>query len=1341
MLPQDIRDRFPSWSVLQSGYPPKLFTHLSQHLEAELLEQVRATVTSPLRLARLARLTSLQGPHAGDWLTVAPSSPHMQLSETEWRIAAAVRLGLPIPHLSSSLTCTCNSLFTDPSIHSHVLRCPSNNEPTKVHDAIKREVHRIALELGFSAQMEDQHLLPGRRTDITCRDISSGTTWALDVSVADPQKGFPHSNAATVIGSAAATRESEKTTYYAAALRDRPDVKLFPLVIETFGCFGSSFNNFLRQCSRRGASQVRDLSGATDSLPQLFETNFYKRISLVHQREQARTVCRRAQIRFTEGINHTPPESVPSAIRGFAAFEFSETYKFVDLPFCQPGKINEKHQSLGEVLNGDRMVQAPYDLKFRVNHEQTTLCKRTLAVKDVLKFRDAVLNDYYFQMYLDALPIWGFIGRVDMDSDTYDKVDSDTYDKVDSDTYDKVDSDTYDKVDSDTYEKVDSDTYDKVDSDTHDKVDSDTHDKVDSDTHDKVDSDTHDKVDSDTYDKVDSDTHDTNQHISIFTHIHFDVGYNDDRVVEIGVATDAGSMVELDNSEDKEMEVEFTYSASWRQTDMAFEKRMDRYTRYALLPQHVERHWFSILNSCFTVLLLAGFIASKIKHVLKSDLIRYSHEEQEEAGWKSIHADVFRFPENKELFCAVLGSGTQLLFLVLFMFFLTLVGVLYPFNHGASWTALVVIYALTSGIAGYTSASFLKQMEGTSWARNIVLTGCVFGGPVVISFCCLNTVATLYHSTNAKPFTTIITLTLIWALIALPLLVAGTIAGKKSTAAEFLAPYRHSQTSNYPRAIPVLPWYRHTPPQMALAGFLPFSAIFFELYYICADLWGYKAYTIYGILFIVFINFIVVAALMAIVLTYNHLAAGDHEWWWRSVLCGGSPALFIFGYCCYYYHAHSDMSGFMQASFYFVCMACVCYGLFLMLGTVGFCASLALVCRLYRSIQFEFTGTEGVTLPLLPSEASAISEEASVSTILSLGRKEKLDFSGIVHRDRKFSRTPPLGWNSWNHFQCNINEDIVKAAADKLVSSGLAALGYVYVNIDDCWQADSRDSEGRLAPSPRYFPSGIKAIADYVHSKGLKLGIYSDSGKGTCADYVHSKGLKLGIYSNSGYTTMRNALEATGRDIFFSMCEWGQDDPSLWAYEVADSWRTTVDIGDSWRSMIRIADKNNKWAKYAKPGGWNDPDMLQVGNGGMRQSEYRVHFSLWAIMKAPLLIGCDLSVVSNRTLAILGNEEIIALNQDSLGVQARKVQVSEDALMEVWSGPLSEGRQVVALVNRSPIRLKITARWKAMGLNPVQRMYARDLWKKATMDLVISGQLSAQVASHDVALFILWPAV
>ncbi|CAI5472168.1 unnamed protein product [Closterium sp. Yama58-4] len=509
----------------------------------------------------------------------------------------------------------------------------------------------------------------------------------------------------------------------------------------------------------------------------------------------------------------------------------SETYKFFDLPFCQPGKINEKLEDLGEVLNGDRMVQAPYELNFRVDHERTTLCKRTLAVKDVQKFRDAVMNDYYFQMYYDDLPIWGFIGKVDTDP--------------------------------------------------------------------------------------------KNQHFFLFTHVHFEVEYNNDRVVEISVATDAGTAVDI--TEDKEMEVEFTYSAKWKQTDKSFDKRMDKYSRYSFLPQHLEIHWFSIINSCVTVLLLTGFLATILMRVLKNDFIKYSRdeessEEQEETGWKYIHGDVFRFPKNKDFFCAVLGSGTQLLFLVIFIFILALVGVFYPYNRGALWTALVVIYALTSGIAGYTAASFYKQMEGTNWVRNILLTGCMFCGPVFISFCFLNTVAIVYNSTNAKPFGTIVIIILIWALITFPLLVAGGIAGKKSNA-EFQAPCR---TTKYPREIPVLPWYRHTVPQMAMAGFLPFSAIYIELYYIFASVWGHKVYTIYSILFIVFIILIIVTAFITIALTYFQLAVEDHEWWWRSVL------------------RPSDDFGFM---------ACVCYGFFLMLGTVGFRASLSFVRHIYRSIK------------------------------------------------------------------------------------------------------------------------------------------------------------------------------------------------------------------------------------------------------------------------------------------------------------------------------------------------------------------------------------------------------
>ncbi|CAI5931299.1 unnamed protein product [Closterium sp. NIES-65] len=237
-LPPDILHLFPSWPALISGYPHKLYSYLSQLKEAAMLERVRSTVTSPLHLARI---TSLQGPHAGDWLSVAPSSQHLQLSPTEWKIAAAIRLGLPIPHLTTSRACR--------TITSFLVAVPTSAAETRVQEL----------------------------------------TWALDVTVADPQHGFPHSNAATVIGSAAAAREAEKRSLYATSLRDLPHVIFFPLAIETFGCFGKSFLHFLQDCSRRGAARIRDYSGTTDLVPHLLETNYFKRLSFVLQREQARS--------------------------------------------------------------------------------------------------------------------------------------------------------------------------------------------------------------------------------------------------------------------------------------------------------------------------------------------------------------------------------------------------------------------------------------------------------------------------------------------------------------------------------------------------------------------------------------------------------------------------------------------------------------------------------------------------------------------------------------------------------------------------------------------------------------------------------------------------------------------------------------------------------------------------------------------------------------------------------------------------------------------------------------------------------------------------------------------
>uniref|UniRef100_A0A0E0IUK8 Alpha-galactosidase n=1 Tax=Oryza nivara TaxID=4536 RepID=A0A0E0IUK8_ORYNI len=324
-------------------------------------------------------------------------------------------------------------------------------------------------------------------------------------------------------------------------------------------------------------------------------------------------------------------------------------------------------------------------------------------------------------------------------------------------------------------------------------------------------------------------------------------------------------------------------------------------------------------------------------------------------------------------------------------------------------------------------------------------------------------------------------------------------------------------------------------------------------------------------------------------------------------------------------------------------------------------------------------------------------------------------------------RTPQMGWNSWNHFYCGINEQIIRETADALVNTGLAKLGYQYVNIDDCWAEYSRDSQGNFVPNRQTFPSGIKALADYVHAKGLKLGIYSDAGSQTCSNKMPgsldheeqdvktfaSWGVDYLKYDNCNdagrsvmerYTRMSNAMKTYGKNIFFSLCEWGKENPATWAGRMGNSWRTTGDIADNWGSMTSRADENDQWAAYAGPGGWNDPDMLEVGNGGMSEAEYRSHFSIWALAKAPLLIGCDVRSMSQQTKNILSNSE-------------------------VWAGPLSNNRKAVVLWNRQSYQATITAHWSNIGLAGSVAVTARDLW--AHSSFAAQGQISASVAPHD----------
>jgi alpha-galactosidase len=313
------------------------------------------------------------------------------------------------------------------------------------------------------------------------------------------------------------------------------------------------------------------------------------------------------------------------------------------------------------------------------------------------------------------------------------------------------------------------------------------------------------------------------------------------------------------------------------------------------------------------------------------------------------------------------------------------------------------------------------------------------------------------------------------------------------------------------------------------------------------------------------------------------------------------------------------------------------------------------------------------------------------------------------------------------------------------------------INIDDCW-ASSRDAQGNIVADPTTFPSGIRALADYVNSKGLLLGIYSSSGGLTCAgrpasltyekqdaqsfadwhvSYLKYDNCNTGnVPVRHRYKLMRDALNATGRHIFFSMCEWGADNPATWAPDVGNSWRTTGDIRDNFWSMIGNIHSNDEWAKYAAPGGWNDPDMLEVGNGGMTDTEYRLHFSLWALAKAPLLIGCDLQTMSPETFDILTNDEIIAVNQDPLGVQGKRVNIN--GTVEVWSGPQSDGSVVACLVNLGSDTTTISASFVDMGVKGTTAS-VRDLWLHQDMGDA-SGTYTASVPPHGVVMVRLTPS-
>jgi alpha-galactosidase len=367
----------------------------------------------------------------------------------------------------------------------------------------------------------------------------------------------------------------------------------------------------------------------------------------------------------------------------------------------------------------------------------------------------------------------------------------------------------------------------------------------------------------------------------------------------------------------------------------------------------------------------------------------------------------------------------------------------------------------------------------------------------------------------------------------------------------------------------------------------------------------------------------------------------------------------------------------------------------------------------------------------------------------------------------ELAQTPPMGWNSWNKFGCNVSDKLIREMADAMASSGMRDAGYQYVVIDDCWQV-GRDSAGNIIPDPQRFPNGMKPLADYIHSLGLKFGVYSCAGSMTCQGRPGSRGYQFqdaktyaswgvdylkydwcydeGQNAKAAYKTMSDALQECGRPIVFSICEWGENKPWEWGKGIGHLWRTNADIRDCYQctfdwgglGVLDIIDKQVGLQQYAGPGHWNDPDMLEIGNGGMTPDEYKTHFSMWAMLAAPLMAGNDLRNMDASTKEILTNTDVIAVDQDKKGEQATKFMDMGE--YEIWAKPLSDGQVAVCFLNRTNESWKLDYDWKKQTMYFVQdvKLYKKlykvyDCWAHQVIGKT-DQRLKAEIPAHGILM-------
>ena len=553
------------------------------------------------------------------------------------------------------------------------------------------------------------------------------------------------------------------------------------------------------------------------------------------------------------------------------------------------------------------------------------ICSQRLSEDDVAKFAYAIENHYWFEYFLDDLPIWGFVGE----ELTAEEAEAKTHDAAEA----KALAAKIDMLEEEV-EEGGHGRDKKRRKEAHEVRSAGSANSAGEDHHDG-------SAEADELKGIMKSPH-------VYTHRAFTIAYNGDRIIHVSLVSSHPMPLRVG------AELEFTYSVSWEPSDIPYTERFDRYLDENFFEHKI--HWFSLFNSFMMVIFLVGLVFMILMRTLSRDYLRYtkdldddlegSLDAEEESGWKLVHGDVFRAPRQLVILSALVGTGAQLAVLCLLVILLAIAGSQHE-TRGALLTSMLVGYALTSGIGGYVSGGMYARHDGRKWIACMLATATLFPGILASVAATLNTIALVYGSLAAVPFTTILVVAVIWSLVSVPLCLLGTVIGRNWAG----VPDNPCRVKTIPRQIPDKAWYLDPLVVRLAMGVLPFGSIFIEMYFIFTSFWNYKVYYVFGFMLLVFVILSIVTLCVTVVATYFLLNAENYNWQWTSFLGGASTALYVYLYAVYYFFAKTHMSGFFQTCFYFGYSAMFCAAIAAVCGTISYAGANTFVRRIYRNIK------------------------------------------------------------------------------------------------------------------------------------------------------------------------------------------------------------------------------------------------------------------------------------------------------------------------------------------------------------------------------------------------------